>query len=142
MTLPRLSPVVVNPGAVRASSTPGWELGMVPYTGSYFPSFSLFRRENCWWELGENLEHPYGTIQTAAAQRANQRKADLVNISYIYPIDWLSNPAGINSLIQWAGLRDHRIYSTDSFSSHHCSITNTPNQSLELCNFSFILAPF
>lgn len=30
-------------------------------------------------------------VQTAAAQRADQRKPDLVNIYYIYPIDWLSN---------------------------------------------------
>lgn len=53
-----------------------------------------------------------------------------MNIYYIYPIDWLSS--FMQELINPMGrTEDHRIYSTDLLIfKHHCSITNTPSQSL------------
>lgn len=89
MTLPRLNPVLVNLGAVRASSTPGVGWGWFLTLVHIFHPFLCFEEKTV-VGIRENLEHHYGKIQTATAQRANQRKAGLVNI-YMYPIDWLSS---------------------------------------------------
>lgn len=93
MTLPRLSPVVGNPvlaGSCQSIQHPrcvSWGGSLHWFIFSIL--FSVLKRKLL-VGIRENLEHHYEKIQTAAAQRANQRKAGLVNIS-IYPIDWLSN---------------------------------------------------